>query len=285
MLTVMGCNLTYDSEQPNSTALLVSNTELVIRATPTIENAASETAVSEPVSTPPAVHPTELITSQAVDTVEEPIEPLVEPDSSDVTAMSAWAPVEEPIEPLVDPDLSLLGGAVQVPLEISIPALQLRAPVLGVGLTLTNVMAAPIGIRENDPIWWSVFWYRGGGIPGEVGTATFAGHFDDDLGRPAIFAFLAELEVGDLIVVKDRRNGAEIPFIVTETNTYTEQESTDPATLARIFGSGAVTGLESQSTPDVVSRLTLITCDGAWVNGAFDQHLVVFATRASYPAG
>ncbi len=67
--------------------------------------------------------------------------------------------------PLVDPALSLYTGPVSVPLEIEIPALNLTAPILGVGLTLTNAMAAPRGIRETDPLWYSVFWYRGGGFP------------------------------------------------------------------------------------------------------------------------
>ena len=98
--------------------------------------------------------------------------------------------------PLANPNLDPYVGPVSVPLEIQIPALKIKAPVLGVGLTLTNAMASPIGMFPDDPIWQSVFWYRGGVIPGDVGTATFAGHFDDALGRPAVFAFL---------VIKNRR--------------------------------------------------------------------------------
>ncbi len=101
---------------------------------------------------------------------------------------------------------------MSVPLEIQIPALKIKAPVLGVGLTLTNAMASPIGMFPDDPIWQSVFWYRGGVIPGDVGTATFAGHFDDALGRPAVFAFLGDLGIGDLIVVQDKRSGLMFPL-------------------------------------------------------------------------
>lgn len=268
MLTMMGCNLTTPASQSISTVLILPTTEFVTTPVPTVEIAAAVVSVSELVSTPTTLNPPELIASQTVQTVAHSLVPL-----------------PAPVEPLIDPNYPLLGRAVEVPLEIRIPALQLWAPVLGVGLTVTNAMAAPVGVRLNDPIWSTIFWYRGGSIPGNIGTATFAGHFDDDLGRPAIFAFLAEIEVGDVIFVDDRRNGTEIPFIVTETEAYTRQESTDSAILARIFGSNSVSDSESQSAPDLVSRLTLITCDGVWVNGSFDQHLVVFATRASYPLG
>lgn len=266
ILSVTGCNLTNAAVQPVPIMLNASDTRLVLTTVPTFESAAPEMPVTEPAFTPSPLNPLDLPVSQFLQLNEEPLLPL-----------------SAPLEPLVDPELPLQSSPVQVQLQIRIPALRLTAPVLGVGLTPTNAMAAPVGRRSFDPIWWSVFWYRGGGIPGDVGTATIAGHFDDDLGRPAVFAFLAELEVGDLIYVDDARNGAEIPFIVTETETYTREESADPAILARIFGFSALGGAEAQSAPDLVSRLTLITCDGAWVNGSFDQHLVVFATRANYP--
>lgn len=260
--SLLGCNLAMPTSQPNTVVVDASTAEL--RITP--EATAPEVPTSTPASTATAPYPPEASVNQAAQTVADAL--MLPPT---------------PLAPLVEPGYPLLSRAVEVPLRMRIPALNLRAPVLGVGLTGDNAMAAPVGVRADDPIWWSVFWYRGGDVPGEVGTATFAGHFDDDLGRPAIFAFLAELEVGDAIFIDDQRNGAEIPFVVTETVTYTRQESTDPAILARIFGADSVGG--AQATPDVVSRLTLIACDGAWINGSFDQHLVVYATRASYPLG
>ncbi len=146
--------------------------------------------------------------------------------------------------PLFNPLLNQHAGPVAVPLEVQIPALKINAPVLGVGLTMANAMASPVGMAMDDPIWQTVFWYRGGGIPGDVGTATIAGHFDDDLGRPAVFAFLSDLKIGDVIIVKDQRSGVEIPFIVTETAIYTDQEAAAPDILARVFGASAVSGAE-----------------------------------------
>ena len=64
--------------------------------------------------------------------------------------------------PLVYKSLDLMAGPVSVPLEIEIPALNVRAPVLGVGLTADNVMDSPKG-PIGDPIWHTAYWYRGGG--------------------------------------------------------------------------------------------------------------------------
>ncbi len=214
------------------------------------------------------------------------------PASLDVqTASDQWAGVSAPVTsavplipgPLVDPSLSLRTGPVAVPLQIQIPALKINAPVLGVGLNMNNAMSTPRGILPNNSLWQTVFWYRGGGIPGDVGTATFAGHYDDVLGRPAIFAYLGDLRTGDLIVIRDQRSELSIPFVVTEMKSYTNEEASDPAVLARIFGSSSVSAADTQPVQDQVSRLTLITCAGSWVNGSFDLRLVVYATRANYP--
>ena len=185
--------------------------------------------------------------------------------------------------PLLDPNLSMLAGPRDVPLEIRIPSLGVRAPVMGVGLTTTNDMASPIGMSADDPIWQTAFWYRGGSIPGDAGTATLAGHYTDEEGRPGIFGYLSGLKAGELILIRDTRSGLDVPFIVTESELYTEQEAADPAVLARVFGSAAALGRDVRPVSDSLSRLTLVTCAGAWINGSFNQRFVVYAVRASYP--
>jgi Sortase domain len=180
--------------------------------------------------------------------------------------------------PLTDPGLDLRAGPVDVPLELRIPSLQVSAPVLGVGMTAANVMDAPTG-PANDPVWQKVFWYRGGGIPGSAGTATLAAHVDDVRGRPAVFAHLNDLRPGDSIVVRDTRTGLDVGFRVAETATYTLKQTLDPAVLARIYGSGPVTGQAPQPSPDGLSHLTLITCTGSFISGLgmYDHRLAVYA--------
>ncbi|MEO8355384.1 MAG: class F sortase [Chloroflexota bacterium] len=181
--------------------------------------------------------------------------------------------------PLVDTDLDLRAGPVDVPLELLIPSLNVNAPILGVGLTLENVMDSPKG-PIGDPVWHTAYWYRGSGIPGDVGTATIAGHVNDPLGRPEIFADLQDLQPGDLIIIHVKYTNTDIRFIVNQTKTYSLKESSDPEVLTQIYGAGPVAGTGPQPATDGLSHLTLITCAGYIVNGQFDHHTVVYATRS-----
>ncbi len=202
---------------------------------------------------------------------------------SAVPPVAVEAPVQPPPPalipaPLIDPGLDLRAGPVDVPLELRNPSLQIKAAVVGVGITAENVMDAPKG-QAADPVWQQAFWYRGSGIPGDSGTATFAGHVDDSLGRPAVFARLSELQTGDLILVHDTRSGLDVHFTVVKTATYSARQAVDPAVLAQIFGEGPMAGKAPQPAPDGRAHLTLITCAGGFVNGAYDRRLVVYATR------
>jgi hypothetical protein len=184
--------------------------------------------------------------------------------------------------PLVDPGLDLRAGPVAVPLELQVPRLRISAPVLGVGLTPKNIMDTPTG-SASDPVWREAFWYRGSGIPGDASTATIAGHVDDVLGRPAIFARLGELRPGDPVVVRDDRTGQDVDYVVTATATYTVRQTLDPAVLARIYGPGPVAGQGPQPSSDGLSHLTLITCTGHWINGwgTYDHRLAVYAVSVA----
>ena len=146
-------------------------------------------------------------------------------------------------------------------------------------------MDTPKG-SPNDPVWQKVFWYRGSGIPGAASTATIAGHVDDVLGRPAVFARLKDLRPGDQVVVRDTRTGLDLHFEVTETITYTLRQTLDPAVLSQIYGPGPVAGDGPQPSPDGLSHLTLITCIGRWVSGlgTYDHRVVVYAVSAPSPS-
>jgi Sortase domain len=181
--------------------------------------------------------------------------------------------------PLTETGLDLRAGPVAVPLELRIPSLTISAPVLGVGITPQNMMDAPKG-PIGDAVWQTAFWYRGSGVPGDSGTATIAGHVDDPLGRPAIFARLQDLRPGDLIDVRATSGGLDVRFTVTQNQTYSAPQAADPAVLAQIYGVGPVSGQGPQPAPDGLAHLTLITCSGDIVNGAFDHHVVVYATRS-----
>jgi hypothetical protein len=205
---------------------------------------------------------------------------------SPISPSASEQPIVQPtpttflLGPLIDSNLELSAGPVSVPLEVEIPSLNISAPILGVGLTSENVMDSPKG-PIGDPIWHTAFWYRGGGIPGNIGTATIAAHVNDPLGRPEIFANLEDLRPGDLIIIHLKYTTMDIRFTVNEVKVYSVKESSDPAVLTRIYGAGPVAGTAPQPSPDGLSHLTLITCAGDIVNGEFDHHTVVFATRSN----
>ena len=182
------------------------------------------------------------------------------------------------LSPLIAPGLDLLAGPVDLPLELQIPALKVNALVLGVGMNSQHVMDSPTG-PLTDPVWQKAFWYRGSGVPGDSGTAAFAGHVNDTRGRPAVFAHLMNLQPGDLIVVHNLQTGLDIDFSVMRLAVYSRKQAADPEVLAQVYGPGPVAGKGPQPATDGLSHLTLITCVGDFVGGSFDHRLVVFATR------
>ena len=180
--------------------------------------------------------------------------------------------------PLVPPGTDLHAGPISLPLQLRLPTLEVTAPVLGVGITAHGAMDAPEGPPGN-PIWQDAFWYRGGGVPGDDGTATIAGHVDDVLGRPALFAHLRDLHPGDPVVIHDTRSGVDVRFVVREVATYSVQQASQPAVLAAIYGAGPVAGTGPQPAPDGLAHLTLVTCAGDFVHGSYDHRVVVDAQR------
>ena len=229
----------------------------------------------EPIETATA---TATITQTVVPSVTASFTPTARPTILPTATSTAtlFAP-----KSLVEPSLSLHAGPVDVPIELEIPSLKISAPVVGVGLNSNNVMDTPVSTSAKDPIWQEVFWYRGGGIPGDMGTATIAGHVDNYLGLPAVFAHLKNIKKGDLIIIHDTRNDRQVHFTVTDIKTYTAQQSTDPLILEQIYGSGPIHGKGPQPSDDGLAHLNLITCSGWFINGSFNRHLVVYAVRSN----
>jgi hypothetical protein len=224
-----------------------------------------------------------LLSSQSVQRVDQSTTPSLAHTTAQTKAQKTAQPTVIPtptalvLGPLFDAGLDIKAGPVEVPLELKIPSLKVNAPVLGVGLTSGNEMDAPKG-PIGDAVWHTAFWYRGSGLPGESGTATIAGHVNDPLGRPEIFANLQDLQPGDLIIIHYTEINIDIAFTVDQVKVYTIQESSDPKVLAQIYGTGPVDGKGPQPALDGLSHLTLITCAGNIVNGQFDHHVVVYAT-------
>ncbi len=240
-----------------------------------------ETGEALVVPTPsPILLPKETGDVLAVPTPSWLLLPLVQREDQPTTQPSVQpAPTALALGPLFDAGLDIKAKPVEVPLELQIPSLEVNAPVLGVGLTSGNEMDAPKG-QIGDPVWHTAFWYRGSGLPGESGTATIAGHVNDPLGRPEIFANLQDLLPGDLIIIHYTTSNIDITFTVEQVKVYSLKSRPIRRCLAQIYGAGPVSGIAPQPSLDGLSHLTLITCAGNIINGQFDHHVVVYATHS-----
>jgi hypothetical protein len=197
-----------------------------------------------------------------------------------------WQPrIEQPLPlpfpaPVLDAGTGLRAPPVPVPLELSLPTIGAHATMVGVGMLANGAMDAPMGKADN-PAWQQAFWYRGSAIPGALSTAVIAGHISDPLGRPGVFGFISALGPGDPIVVHDTRNGLDVTFSVTDSTSYPLGRTTDVDVLTQIYGAGPVAGTWPQPSADGLAHLTLVTCDGTFVNGTHDHRLVVRAIRVA----
>jgi sortase (surface protein transpeptidase) len=233
------------------------------------------------------------INKEAEKTLQSSFPPPLLVTSTQLTAFSTLQPtIQSTVQPTFqptptvsilgsayDPDLALSAKPVPVAFSIQIPSLKMYAPVVGVGITSKKTMDAPTGYL-GDPIWSTAFWYRGSGVPGDVGTATIAGHVTDLYGNPAIFSQIKTLKPGDVIIIHAIDASKDIRFVVDQVVMYTIKQSSDLNILVKIYGVGPATGTKPQPSADGLSHLTLITCGGNFTEGHFDSHAVVYATRS-----
>jgi LPXTG-site transpeptidase (sortase) family protein len=147
-----------------------------------------------------------------------------------------------------------------LPLRLSIPKINVNAPITYVGLTPQGAMGAPKG--PSDAVWFNL-----GPRPGEKGSAVIAGHYGPwKNGQGSVFDGLNTLKEGDTLSV-DTGNGATIAFVVRKIRMYGRNED-----ASTVFGSS-----------DGGAHLNLITCEGVWdtTERTYSNRLVVFTDRVT----
>jgi hypothetical protein len=151
------------------------------------------------------------------------------------------------------------------PVWLSSSRAQIDAKVIGVGEDAQGAMAAPKG-PNDDPIWFTTFWWKYGAKPGQIGNAVIAGHLDRKDGSPAVFWRLHLLRKGDSVYVRTAQ-GVTWHYVVTDVETYLNPDTgpNDPV-LQHIFG------------PATTANLNLITCAGDWTGKEYTKKLVVYTT-------
>ncbi|MFH8501766.1 class F sortase [Streptomyces flaveolus] len=145
--------------------------------------------------------------------------------------------------------------AYAVPDRVAIPAIQVDAPIMPVGLDADGWVGAP---PPEDPNLAG--WFTGAVSPGEKGTAVLVGHVDNTQG-PAVFYGLGALKKGNRVEVS-RQDGKTAVF-----ETYgIEVFEKDDFPGDRVYA--------SKGTPE----LRVITCGGGFTKqNGYDGNVVAFA--------
>ncbi|MFD8275185.1 class F sortase [Streptomyces flaveolus] len=142
-----------------------------------------------------------------------------------------------------------------VPDRVAIPAIQVDAPIMPVGLDADGWIAAP---PPEDPNLAG--WFTGAVSPGEKGTAVVVGHVDNTRG-PAVFYGLGALKKGNRIEVS-RQDGKTAVFEIYGIEVFEKDDFPGDRVYA------------SKGTPE----LRVITCGGGFTKqNGYDGNVVAFA--------
>lgn len=139
--------------------------------------------------------------------------------------------------------------------RVRIPAIQVDAPVVPVGLDASGWVSAP---PPEDPNLAG--WFTGGVAPGEKGTAVIVGHVDNQAG-PAVFYGLGSLRQGNRVEVR-RQDGKTAEFEVYANQVFSKKNFPGD----RVY--------RSKGAPE----LRVITCGGGFSEEhGYAGNVVVFA--------
>ncbi|MDG4798671.1 class F sortase [Micromonospora sp. WMMD1082] len=146
---------------------------------------------------------------------------------------------------------------VAKPVRLSVPSIDVSAPVKPVGDAPDGSIAVPPLSRHEE-----TGWYDRGPAPGEPGPAVIVGHVDTKSG-PSVFYDLGKLTVGDTVEVVREDNSVAV-FTVESVEHFPK----DQLPADRVYGHEGPPGLR------------LITCGGQWIGGGtgYADNVIAFAT-------
>lgn len=149
-------------------------------------------------------------------------------------------------------DLITTDRASSIPVRLTIPAINVDAPITPVGLTPNDAMDVPA-----DPN--VVGWFAYGFLPGFTGSSVLSGHLDTERGTKAVFGELHKLKKNDVVAIQTK-DGDTLHFRVIDVRAYPYND----APIEEIFGSTKG------------KFLNLITCHGSWNTQTYEERLVIY---------
>ncbi|WP_238547243.1 class F sortase [Actinoplanes friuliensis] len=143
------------------------------------------------------------------------------------------------------------------PKRLTIPAIKVEAPILGVGLAKDGSVDTPPLKRHNE-----AGWFNQGPTPGQFGPALIVGHADTRTG-PSVFHNLGKLKPGQKIEIL-REDHQVAVFQINSVEHYNKQK----LPIKRVYA--------DYSRPS----LRLLTCGGNWLGGdeGYSDNVIVFAS-------
>ena len=166
-------------------------------------------------------------------------------------------PAEAEVSPATGGEVA---GAARPPLAEAAPPVRVQMPRLNIDAALDPLHLDAKRVLV-PPKYGRAGWYAAGPEPGEAGRAVVAGHVDSKTG-PDVFAALSRARKGDRIVVK-LADGSTLRFAVDRVEAHSQKNFP----TSQVYGG-----------PKKRAEIRLITCTGAYVNGRYQDNLIVFGT-------
>ena len=181
------------------------------------------------------------------------LRPDGEPGPEDSNASHSEAPKPKP-EP--NPKRIVVDQQAAIPVEVEVPAVDISAPVVPLGLTDGGALEVPKDFSTAG-------WRASGPEPGERGAAVITAHIDSKEG-PAAFYTLADASPGDEVYVH-RKDASTATFVIDRLGQYPK----DDFPTHQVY----------DETPEPTLRL--ITCGGIFDDsiGHYRDNIVAYATR------
>ena len=180
-----------------------------------------------------------------------------DPENSNASHVEAPEPKQAPEpKPEPDPKRIVVDQQAAIPVEVEVPAVNISAPVVPLGLTDGGALEVPDDFSTAG-------WWASGPEPGERGAAVITAHIDSKTG-PAAFYTLADASPGDKVYVH-RKDASTATFVIDRLGQYPK----DDFPTHQVY----------DETPEPTLRL--ITCGGTFDDsiGHYRDNIVAYASR------